>query len=61
VLVSDGENLRVAKSMAGRIASFICDEHAISVRDKMDEVESLNHLAMWPATAEVRLAVEPIV
>jgi hypothetical protein len=37
--ISYRENLRVAKSMAVRISSFIGDEHAISIRDEMNEVE----------------------
>jgi hypothetical protein len=61
VLISNGQNLRVAKTMAVRIASFIRDEDAIGVRDEMDEVESLDDLAVRPATAEVGFTIEPIV
>jgi hypothetical protein len=61
VLVSDRENLSVPKSTAVRVPSFIGHEDAIGIRDEMDEFEPLNDLAVRPATAEIRLTVEPIV
>src|SRR6185295_19214999 len=61
VPVSDRENLRVPKSTAICGPAFIGHEHAIAIRHEMDEVEPLGHLAVGPATAEVRFTVEAIV
>ena len=59
--IPNGEDLGVSKSMTLRIASFVRDEHAIGIGDEIDEVESQDGLADWPAATEVRLAVDPIV
>jgi hypothetical protein len=47
--------------MTVRVPSLVGNEHAIGIRDEMDEVEPLDDLAIRPTTAEVRLTVEPIV
>src|SRR5262245_21167991 len=61
VLVPNGKNLGVPKSLTVRIASLVRDEHAVSIGHEIDKVEPLNDLAVWPAPAEVRLPVEPII
>ena len=61
VPVSNGEDLGIPKSMTIRVPSFIRDEHAVGVGDEIDEFEALDDLAVWPASAEVGLPVEPIV
>src|SRR3954462_12745904 len=60
-IVSNSEDLGIAKSMTVRIASFIRDEHAIFVRKEIDKVERLDRLAVRPASMEVGFAIEPII
>ena len=58
LFVPNGDDLGVPKSMTVGVASLVRDEDALAIRYKVDEFEARNGLAVWPAPAEVRLAIE---